>query len=232
MSVTGNKSSIAIMLLTAVVIANCGTATSYTVQPGDSLSGIAERHNTTFEALVEANAGRYPSLRENPRLIHVGWELVMPGPGVGLPLVEAADVTIQGAPTATPFNTEAIRQAILSATNQERANRGLRALGVEPVLMEVAQERAGQISADFDHRGRGGERLAATEAQERGYQGQVGENIGLVRTSLTGQAAMRMWRNSEAHYQNMVDSRYVSVGVGVVFVPFNGLYVVQVFGTQ
>jgi uncharacterized protein YkwD len=134
--------------------------------------------------------------------------------------------------TATPFDTEAIRQDIIRATNEERAKFGLPALRVEPILMEVAQERAQELTVDFDHRGPEGERLATTKAQGQGYQGQVGENIGLVRTSLTGQAAMRMWCNSQLHHQNMVDGRYVDIGVGAVFVSFNGLYVVQVFGTQ
>jgi len=222
------------LLVIAVIIAGCSTAATYTVQPGDSLSGIAERYNTSAGVLVEANADRYPSLLENSRLIYAGWELVIPGqgPGATLPVVEAAGVTIQEAATATPLNTEAIRQEIIRATNWERAKRGLPALRVEPILMDVAQERARETSADFNHRGPNGERLAATKAQARGYQGQVGENIGLVRTSLTGQAAMRMWCNSQAHYQNMLDDRYRSIGVGAIFVPFSGLYVVQVFGTQ
>ncbi len=145
---------------------------------------------------------------------------------------ETAEVAIQEAQTATPLDIEAVRQEIIRSANEERAKVGLSPLRVDSTLMEVAQERAHDISANFDHRGPDGERLAAIKAEERGYQGQVGENIGLVRSSFTAQAAMRMWCSSEGHYQNMTDGRYVSTGVGAVFVPFSGLYLVQVFGTQ
>ena len=240
MGVAGNKSSLAILLLIAVVIANCGTATSYTVQPGDSLSGIAERHNTTFEALVEANAGRYPSLKENPRLIYVGWELVIPGPGVGLPVVEAAGVTIQGAPTAIPVNTEAIRQVIIRATNEERVNHGLPALRVDPTLMDVAQQRAREVSANFDHYGAEGEVRAAAIAQQLRYSGQVGENCALRQIILTSsgpttpelaQLVMQGWMSSSGHRTNILLVRYSAIGVGVHETEYK-LYAVQVFGTQ
>lgn len=51
----------------------------YTVQPGDSLSRIAYEHNTTVQALIEANADRYPALQSNPGLLQVGWLLRIPG---------------------------------------------------------------------------------------------------------------------------------------------------------
>jgi uncharacterized protein YkwD len=235
MSATGTKSSLAILLVIAVVIANCGTATTYTVQPGDSLSGIAERHNTTFETLVEANADRYPSLRENPRLIYVGWELVIPQSVVSLPVVEAAGVTIQGAATATPFNTDALWQAIVRATNEERANRALPALLVDSTLMDVAQQRARELASSYSHYGPNGERLWEIEAQQAGYPGQVGENIGKqpLTAGITGQDLIGGWMNSSAHRANLLSDRYAAIGVGVYYASqYQMLYRVQVLGTQ
>ena len=49
-----------------------------TVQPGDSLARIAFENDTTVEALVAANVERYPSLRDRPDLIQVGWLLSLP----------------------------------------------------------------------------------------------------------------------------------------------------------
>ena len=51
-----------------------GCGASYTVRPGDTLAGIAERCGTTAEALMAANA-----LIEDPARITVGWELTVPG---------------------------------------------------------------------------------------------------------------------------------------------------------
>lgn len=47
---------------------------SYTVQLGDTLTGIARRHGVTLEQMLQAN----PSLRNDPDLILVGQKLVLP----------------------------------------------------------------------------------------------------------------------------------------------------------
>lgn len=47
----------------------------YKVQPGDCLSVIAKKLNTTVNKLVELNKQKYPSLAVNKNLIRVGWLL-------------------------------------------------------------------------------------------------------------------------------------------------------------
>ncbi|HOY65387.1 MAG TPA: glucosaminidase domain-containing protein [Candidatus Ozemobacteraceae bacterium] len=69
------------------VPANAGSGSgsagsSYTVRSGDSLSAIARRllgDASRYIEIVNLNAGRYPSLRNNPDLIHPGWNLTIPG---------------------------------------------------------------------------------------------------------------------------------------------------------
>ena len=46
---------------------------TYTVKRGDTLSGIAKKHNTTVEALVASNGIK------NPNIIKVGQVLTIPG---------------------------------------------------------------------------------------------------------------------------------------------------------
>ncbi|HEY9070109.1 MAG TPA: glucosaminidase domain-containing protein [Candidatus Ozemobacteraceae bacterium] len=69
------------------VPANAGSGSgsagsSYTVRSGDSLSAIARRllgDASRYVEIVNLNAGRYPSLRNNPDLIYPGWNLAIPG---------------------------------------------------------------------------------------------------------------------------------------------------------
>lgn len=81
---------------------------TYVVQPGDTLAGIAARHNTTAATLVELNRDRYPELAANPGLIRPGWELRLPAalrlPGVGeiAPGWQHLNATLLATPTPMP----------------------------------------------------------------------------------------------------------------------------------
>jgi peptidoglycan-N-acetylglucosamine deacetylase len=67
--------------------------TTYTVQRGDSLAAIARAYGTTTAQLQQWNAGRYPSLADNPNVIEPGWVLLVSGD---------PNVTPRPAPTAPP----------------------------------------------------------------------------------------------------------------------------------
>jgi murein DD-endopeptidase MepM/ murein hydrolase activator NlpD len=57
------------------------STTTYIVQPGDTLSLIARRYNTTVQAIAELNDIL------NPNLIHVGQRLIIPSAGTSAPSV-------------------------------------------------------------------------------------------------------------------------------------------------
>lgn len=63
-----------------------------TVRSGDSLSSIARANGVSTQALVAANADRYPGLASNPNALQVGWSLVLPARGalVSVPTSPAA----------------------------------------------------------------------------------------------------------------------------------------------
>lgn len=55
---------------------------TYTVQSGDTLWGIAQRFlgaGNRYWDIVEANKDKYPSIAKNPNLIYPGWKLTIPG---------------------------------------------------------------------------------------------------------------------------------------------------------
>ena len=53
-------------------------AGKHVVAKGENLAIIANKQGITVQALVAANAQKYPILQKNPNMIGVGWELVIP----------------------------------------------------------------------------------------------------------------------------------------------------------
>ena len=103
-------------------------SSTYTVKEGDTLSEIAETHNTTVEKLAENNH------IDNIHLIYVGQELVIDGPvapvaapatyaapaaqdeTVSAPVAETTEVTEEAAPVAsTPAAEETVATTEASA---------------------------------------------------------------------------------------------------------------------
>lgn len=76
-------------------------SSTYTVKEGDTLSEIAETHNTTVEKLAENNH------IDNVHLIYVGQELVIDGPAT------------PAAPSSTTYEAPAAQDETVSATVAE-----------------------------------------------------------------------------------------------------------------
>ena len=93
-------------------------SSTYTVKEGDTLSEIAETHNTTVEKLAENNH------IDNIHMIYVGQELVLDGP--------AAPV----APTSTTYEAPAAQDEAVSATVTETTEVAEEA----PVVSETVAE--------------------------------------------------------------------------------------------
>lgn len=77
-----------------------GEAT-YTVARGDSLAAIARAHGTTMQQLQAWNAGRYPSLVDNPNVIEPGWVLIVSGDPAVTPLPEPTIAPASPRPSPT-----------------------------------------------------------------------------------------------------------------------------------
>ena len=93
-------------------------SSTYTVKEGDTLSEIAETHNTTVERLAENNH------IDNIHLIYVGQELVIAGPvapaATPAPTTYAApaaqDETVSAPVVETPVASEAVAEEIVAST--------------------------------------------------------------------------------------------------------------------
>ncbi len=84
------------MLLVGLMVLPVAAARTYTVQEGDTLSAIAERFNTTVEAIAEANN------ITDPNLIYVGQVLTIPGDDDGSALPPTSTPEPTPAPTPPP----------------------------------------------------------------------------------------------------------------------------------
>jgi murein DD-endopeptidase MepM/ murein hydrolase activator NlpD len=208
-------------------------ATSHTVEEGDTLSEIAARYGTTVEELVRINSERYPSLRENPNLIKVGWELFLPSSlGSWLRGLVVTPTPLKrerrflvGSPHSSyayvpeDFDLRRAEEEVVLRVNQEREKAGLQTLSVHPVLMEVARERAKQMVELklFSHYGPNGEYLPSEVAKEFGINKWIWENGGASRLPSPSRSAaqvVRSWMGSPGHRRAILEPSLRFIGVG------------------
>lgn len=135
-----------------------------------------------------------------------------------------------------------IEQAILTYTNQERGRNGLSALTWDSALATVARDHSKDMARNdfFSHENPAGEDPTA-RAEMHGYPTRksigggsymigIGENIGKMPTGnvvghgyvsndakSVAQALVEDWMNSPGHRQNILNSGYDRLGVGVAY---------------
>jgi uncharacterized protein YkwD len=185
------------------------TAT-YTVQPGDTLSGIAVAYDTTVDTLIALNTNQYPAI-SNPRRLVAGWQIEVPVRAGEMTAFDDEQTTpmtdaVQLAPTPVPNNDYFDYDAaldIIRLTNEERAKMGLAPLAVDEQLMDIARRRAMEIVNDYSHAG------LADDCAE------CGENIF---GRYTVQSPVAVWMNSEGHRAGILYPDYTCIGVGVYVV--------------
>ena len=92
-------------------------SSTYTVKEGDTLSEIAETHNTTVEKLAENNH------IDNIHMIYVGQELVIDGPAATVALASttyeapaAQDETVSVTVAETPVVSETVAEETVAST--------------------------------------------------------------------------------------------------------------------
>ena len=158
----------------------------------------------------------------------------------GKPYTGEAPVTsAEAKPVEQPAQTDvaAAKQDIVDRTNALRKENGVAALCVNDRLMQAAQVRADEMAASgiYSHTRPDG-RKSNTVTDSR----YTGENIHSIselyleqQHKTLSEAVVNLWSNSKAHADNMTNTRYGEIGVGLARgVNQNGLdcwYCVQVF---
>jgi uncharacterized protein YkwD len=125
---------------------------------------------------------------------------------------------------AAAADTGAEELAFVARLNQLRAAQGLAPLATKGALFDTARTWAGQMqaAAGISHN-------PSLSAQGPAGWIRLGENVG---RGYDVQGLHDAFAASPLHYRNMVDSRFDSVGVGVVHAPDGELFVAVNFMTS
>src|SRR5947209_7305321 len=122
-------------------------------------------------------------------------------------------------------------KTILELTNKERARKDLPPLEPDPILCRVARAhsanmvRKGEMKHVLDGKN------PAQRVDEAGYDyGRVGENIAFS-DGLHPAEIVRSWMNSKVHRENILNSKFKHIGLGVARNDKDEVYYTQVFGT-
>ncbi len=138
-----------------------------------------------------------------------------------------------GSPGANP-GSSADAQAVLAAINQERAQRNIDPLTLNPLLSQAAQVHSDDMASNdfFSHTGSDGSnagvRIARTGYQARGWA----ENIAAGYPSAA--AVVAGWMQSDGHRRNILNPLFTEIGIGRADNPNTtyGIYWTNVFGTR
>ena len=185
-------------LLTAVIFAQ----TTYTVMPGDTMSKIAAKYDTSVSKLMASN----PQIK-NAASIKPGQKLTIPSQG-----------------TVSDYEKEVAR-----LVNVERAKRGLQKLTLNAKISKVARIKCQDMinKRYFSHTSPTyGSPFRMMESFGIRFSA-AGENIAYGQK--TPAEVMRGWMNSPGHRANILSSTYSNIGVGLATSKTGVKYWTQMF---
>ncbi|MFV0441335.1 MAG: SafA/ExsA family spore coat assembly protein [Lachnospirales bacterium] len=183
------------------IVVTAGT-TTYTVKKGDTLWKIARTYEVGISEIIGAN----PQIK-NPDLIY-------PNQKVNVPL---PDETLQG-----------IEEEILDLVNAERQKNNLSPLKLDWQVSRVAQYKSEDMGDNnyFSHNSPTyGSPFDMLKSFNISYN-YAGENI--AKGQKTPTAVMNAWMNSSGHRENILNSKFTTLGVGY-YVKNGTIYWTQIF---
>lgn len=116
---------------------------------------------------------------------------------------------------------------VIRIVNEERAKQGLQPLKKNNDLCKVAGIRATETTSLFSHTRPNGESCFTILKEYNISYMTVGENIAAGQQTPT--EVMNAWMNSQGHRENIMNSSFGQIGVGVVKGGSYGIYWVQMF---
>lgn len=119
------------------------------------------------------------------------------------------------------------QQEVVELVNQERAKAGLNPLTVNADVTAAARIRCVEQTSSFSHTRPNGSSFSTVLDEQGVNYMSAGENIAYGQR--TPKEVMNAWMNSQGHRENILNSRYTSIGVGCYQAPNGTLYWTQLF---
>jgi uncharacterized protein YkwD len=153
-----------------------------------------------------------------------------PTPAATTPPPSAPAERRPGQPPATDDSITAQENRVVALTNAERAAAGCGELAVDERLRTAARGHSQDMATNdyFSHTSLDGS-SPTDRARAAGYPGGVGENIAM--GYRTPEDVMRGWMNSDGHRRNILNCRYLVIGVGLAYDARGRPYWTQKFGS-
>ena len=139
----------------------------------------------------------------------------------GTPIIDA-DTEDEDVPEGI---NEEYAEEIFKYTNEERENAGLEPLEWNDNLTEAAQIRAEELTVKFSHTRPNGE----DGREEWFWDGAHGE---IITTASSPKNAMKLWMDSDAHKNAILDEHFKSVAIGCYVNQYGKLYCVQLLSSD
>jgi len=131
-------------------------------------------------------------------------------------------------PPPADVNVTWLISEVLRLTNVERENNGLSALsGSHSTLNSAAAIRAEEIVASFSHTRPDGRSPFSAYTDLGGSYSFLGENIAFGYRSASG--VVQGWMDSQGHKENILNTNYTHLGIGVAVNSEGRIYWVQLF---
>lgn len=161
-----------------------------------------------------------------------GWSQVTYNNKDGYVLTKDLIANVSQSPSQETSNLEAYKQEVLRLVNIERAKEGLGALCMDSQLSKVAQLKSqDMINNDYFAHNSPVYGTPFEMMKSHGITYKIaGENIAMGHS--TPQEVVNGWMNSESHRNNIMNSRFTNLGMGIAQAKSGRIYWTQMFTGQ
>src|SRR5262245_60393551 len=131
---------------------------------------------------------------------------------------------------AEKVELSAAEKTVLDLTNEERAKEKLPPLKPNPILIRVARAHSRNMAKQekMEHELDG--KKPHERTKEAGYKGGfIGENIA-AGEEFPPKEVVKVWMGSKGHRENILNSTYTEIGIGIARNDKGEVYYTQVFG--